>query len=81
MTSLRFDPNLMRGRDFRAELARLGLPRYIAAARVGVHPVTLSGMLWERMPLTARVRKALWELIEELTIESALAEELGPGDD
>jgi len=51
--------------DLRAELARLGLPRYVAAARVGVHPSRLSAVLWERETLPRKLAQRLWAMIQE----------------
>jgi hypothetical protein len=51
--------------DFRAELARLGLPHYIAAARVGLHPSRLSAVLWRRERLSGTLADRLWQVIQE----------------
>jgi len=51
--------------DLRAELARVGLPRYVAAARVGIHPSRLSAILWERETLPRKLAARLWAIIEE----------------
>lgn len=51
--------------DLRAELARVGLPRYVAAARIGVHPSRLSAVLWERETLPQKLAQRLWAVIED----------------
>ena len=51
--------------DFRAELARLGLPHYVAAARVGVHPTRFSRFLWGRERMPSGFVQRLREIIEE----------------
>ena len=51
--------------DFRAEIARVGLPHYVVAARLPIHPTRFSRWLWghERMPDSAKERLA--EVLEE----------------
>ncbi len=61
----------LRPADFRAELARLGLLHYIAAARVGIHPSRLSAVLWGREPMPTGLAQRLLEVIGE---ERALQE-------
>ena len=51
--------------DFRAELARLGLPHYVAAARVGLHPSRLAAVLWRRERLSPKLAERLWAVIQE----------------
>lgn len=63
----------MLGRDFRAELARLGLHHYLVAAQIGIHPVTLSKVLWEKAPMTRRVRDGLKQIIERDSSEHLTA--------
>jgi len=61
--------------DFRAELARLGIPHYIAAAKVGLHPSRLAAVLWRRERLSPRLAERLCEIIEE---ERAARQEAAP---
>jgi hypothetical protein len=51
--------------DFRAELARLGLPHYVAAARMPIHPTQLSRWLWGRDPMPASAKRRLAQVLEE----------------
>jgi plasmid maintenance system antidote protein VapI len=51
--------------DLRAELARLGLPHYIVAARVGIHPSRFSRFLWGRERMSAGLAKRLLQVIAE----------------
>jgi hypothetical protein len=51
--------------DYRAELARLGLPHYIAAARVGLHPSRLSAVLWGRERMSPSLAERLLQVIAE----------------
>jgi len=51
--------------DFRAEIARLGLPHYIVAARVGIHPSRFSRFLWGREVMSRRLADRLIEVIQE----------------
>lgn len=51
--------------DFRAELARLGIAHYIAAARVGLHPSRLAAVLWRRERLSPKLAERLCSFIEE----------------
>jgi DNA-binding transcriptional regulator YdaS (Cro superfamily) len=49
--------------DYRAEIARLPIKRYVLAARIGVHPSRLGQMLNGRVPMppavAARISEAL----------------------
>lgn len=58
-------PNDITAADLRAELARLNVPRYIIAAKAGVHPSRLSAVLCERDKLPRRLAKAVWNAIAE----------------
>lgn len=51
--------------DFRAELARLGLPHYVAAARMPIHPNQLSRWLWGRDPMPVSARRRLAQVLEK----------------
>jgi len=61
--------------DFRAELARLGIAHYIAAARVGLHPSRLAAVLWRRERLSPKLAERLCSFIEE---ERAARQEAAP---
>ena len=52
--------------DLRAELARARVPAYQVAARIGVHPVTLGGVLNERQELTQQMAEKIFRAIKEL---------------
>jgi hypothetical protein len=51
--------------DLRAELARLNLPRYVIAARAGVHPSKLGAVLSERDRLSPGLAEAVLKVISE----------------
>ena len=59
------DPHDMAPEDFRAEFARLGLPHYIVAARVGLHPSRLAAVLWRKERLSPKLAKKLCQVLEE----------------
>ena len=48
-----------------AELARRRWPKYMFAARVGVHPATLAKMLAERRPIPPEVSARMQAVLEE----------------
>ena len=51
--------------DFRAEIARLGVPKYVIAAKLPVHPTRFSRWLWDREPMPASAKKRLATVLEE----------------
>jgi DNA-binding transcriptional regulator YdaS (Cro superfamily) len=55
--------------ECRAEFARTGVPKYLIAARVGVHPVRLSQFLHGHRPMPA----ALYERIMRAIADEAAA--------
>ena len=50
--------------EFRAELARRQMPRYVAAVSVGIHPARLGRMLNERVPMPAKVAERLAQALQ-----------------
>jgi hypothetical protein len=56
--------------DIRAALARLRYPVYQLAARIEVHPVRLSPMLHERVPLPARIAERIARVLAEEAAKS-----------
>jgi plasmid maintenance system antidote protein VapI len=54
----------MHGRDFYAELSRLGLRHYEVAAELRIHPSRLSRLLREREPIPSVLSSRLLEVIE-----------------
>lgn len=61
----------MEASDLRALIARARVPVYRVAARVGLHPSTLSLFLNGRRPLTEALARAVVEAVEELSGESS----------
>ena len=53
----------MRGRDFKAELTRLGLLTYQVAAEIGLHPSHLSGYLNDKLPMRDSLASKLHAII------------------
>jgi hypothetical protein len=51
--------------DWRAEIARLGLPHYIIAARMPIHPTQLSRWLWGREPMPITAKRRLAHVLEK----------------
>jgi plasmid maintenance system antidote protein VapI len=49
--------------DIRAELARRRLRAFVIAAKVGVHPNNLSGILHERRPLSPELAERIMRAI------------------
>ena len=54
----------MTPRDFRAEIARLGVPKYVIAAQLPVHPTRFSRWLWGRERMSANAKRRLGEVLE-----------------
>jgi plasmid maintenance system antidote protein VapI len=52
--------------DYRAEIARLQINRYVLAARVGVHPSRLGQMLNGRVPMPEHVAVRLSEALDPI---------------
>ncbi len=50
--------------DIRAAIARARIPAYIVGARARINPIRLSGMLNERLPLSAEIAERLMRVIE-----------------
>jgi plasmid maintenance system antidote protein VapI len=56
---------MVHGRDLLIQLDKHHIPIYVAAARVGRHPVTLGRMLRERIDLPPEVARRLQAVIDE----------------
>lgn len=63
--------------DLRAELARLNVPRYVIAAKAGVHPSRLGAILSERARLSRSLAEAVWKVIAEERAARGLGEVIG----
>ena len=57
--------NVMTPADWRAEIARLGVPHYLIAAQLPVHPTRFSRWLWGRERMPASARRRLAEVLEQ----------------
>ena len=57
--------NTISAADLKAELARHGVPRYVLAARVRLHPVRLGRLLNGRLTLTPALAQRLMMAIAE----------------
>ncbi len=51
--------------DFRAEIARLGVPKYVIAAQLPVHPTRFSRWLWGRETMPASAKQRLADVLED----------------
>lgn len=56
--------DVMAPEDWRAEIARLGLPAYRIAALMPVHPTRFSRWLWGREPMPASAKRRLAQVLE-----------------
>lgn len=51
--------------DYRAEIARLGVPKYVIAAQLPVHPTRFSRWLWGREPMPSSAKQRLAHVLKE----------------
>lgn len=57
--------DVMAPEDWRAEIARLGVPAYRIAALIPVHPTRFSRWLWGRERMPSRAKWRLAQVLEE----------------